>query len=99
MSNFGAVEKIVRIATAKTTREALAFASALQEDTTRDLIHCVKELRSSVDRLWDSSKKTSKATNALLILTVILTLCTIVLVYLTWTLANPPSVLQPPNGF
>ena len=93
---FGAVERIARIASARTTKEALALASALQEDTTRDLIQCVKELRSSVDKLWDNSNKTGKATNALVVLTVILGICTIVLVYLTWTLANPPIVV--PNG-
>ena len=96
MSTFGTFERLARIANASTTKEALALASALQEDTTRDLIQCVTDLRSSVDRLWDSSRKTGTATAALLVLTVILTLCTIVLVYLTWTLANPPSVL--PNG-
>ena len=96
MSTFDTIEKFARIANARTTREALALASALQEDTTRDLIQCVKDLRSSVDRLWNSSSKAGKVTAALLVLTVILTLCTIVLVYLTWTLANPPSVL--PNA-
>ena len=86
---FGKVEKFARIASAKTTKEALAFASAIQEDTSRDLIQCVKELRCSVDRLWESSRRTSKATNVLVVLTATLAVCTVVLVYLTWILANP----------
>ena len=85
---FGVVEKISRIASARTTKEALALASALQEDTTRDLIDCVKDLRTSVNSLWSSSRKTGAATYALVVLTVILTVCTVVLVGLTWTLAK-----------
>ena len=57
---FGAIEKFAHISSARTTKEALAFAAAIQEDTSRDLIQCVKELRCSVEKLWKSSRKTSQ---------------------------------------
>ena len=89
--SFGSLEKLARIASAKTTKEALALASAIQQDASRDLIQCVEKLQSSVDELRESSDKTNKSTNKLVLLTLVLTACTAVLVYLTWILANTPQ--------